>query len=56
MSTMYLPEQMERESSSRTLPAFSMVSATWKPAATLESSMQADGFFDHKSLGQCDDR
>ena len=37
--TMYLPEQMDRERSSSTAAAFSMVSHTWKPAAMLVSSI-----------------
>jgi hypothetical protein len=37
---MYLPEQMERESISFTLPALSAESATENPAAMLESSMR----------------
>src|SRR5208337_1831063 len=39
MSTMYLPEQIERDRISRTLPALSIVSATRNPAATLDSSI-----------------
>src|ERR1039457_4987049 len=43
-STMYLPEQIERDKSSRTLPALSIVSATWKPAAMLDSSINPTDF------------
>ena len=44
MRTMYLPEQIERDSSSRTSPDFSMVSATANPAAMLESSIRPMDF------------
>src|ERR1035437_1066457 len=44
MSTMYLPEQMERERMSRTLPALSIVSATRNPAAMLDSSIKPMDF------------
>src|ERR1035437_9623481 len=44
MSTMYLPEQIERDKISRTLPAFNIVSATSKPAAMLESSIKPIDF------------
>src|ERR1039458_6166247 len=43
-STIYLPEQMERDKISRTLPALSIVSATWKPAAILDSSINPTDF------------
>ena len=39
MTTMYLPEQMLRESTIPTFAALSMASATANPAATLVSSM-----------------
>src|ERR1035437_9420430 len=44
MSTMYLPEQIERDKISRTLPAFNIVSATSKPAAMLDSSIKPTDF------------
>ena len=44
MSTMYLPEQIERDRISRTLPALSIVSATRNPAATLDSSINPTDF------------
>src|ERR1039458_10243809 len=43
-STMYLPEQMERDKRRRTLPALSIVSATRKPAAMLDSSIKPTDF------------
>src|ERR1022692_4118225 len=42
--TMYLPEQIERDKMSRTLPAFNIVSATTKPEATLDSSISPMDF------------
>src|SRR5512140_2417521 len=44
MTTIYFPEQIERDSTSRTWPALSMVSATRNPAATLDSSMRPMDF------------
>ena len=44
MSTMYLPEQIERDKIRRTSPALSIVSATWKPAAMLDSSINPTDF------------
>src|SRR6516162_8012943 len=44
MTTMYLPEQIERDKISRTSPALSIVSATWKPAAMLDSSINPTDF------------
>src|SRR5215470_10028069 len=37
--TIYLPEQMDRDSNSRTVPAFNIVSATSNPAATDDNSI-----------------
>src|ERR1035441_10449306 len=53
--TMYLPEQIERDNIRRTLPAFNIVSATWNPAAMLDSSIKPIDFsiilpFKHNSL------
>ncbi len=42
---MYLPEQMERDSTRSTSAAFSMASATWYPAAMLVSSIKPIEFF-----------
>src|ERR1019366_6925171 len=44
ISTMYLPEQIERDSTSRTVPAFRAASATRNPATTLESSTKPMDF------------
>src|ERR1035437_433759 len=44
MSTMYLPEQIERDKIRRTFPAFNIVSATSKPAAMLDSSIKPTDF------------
>lgn len=41
---MYLPEQIDRDKYSLTLPAFSIVSATRKPAATLDISIMPMDF------------
>src|SRR5208337_5297782 len=55
ISTIYLPEQIERDNSNRTLPAFNIVSATSNPAAMLDSSIKPIDFsiilpFNHNSL------
>ncbi len=44
-STMYLPEQIVRASTSSTAAAFSIVSVTRKPAAMLPSSMRPSETF-----------